>query len=300
MGTALAHRLRGAGYPVAAVISRSARSAKQLAAAVDADTASKALTALPRRVALLFLCVPDDQVRPVAQALAAHEHPWRRALVAHTSGVLPAAALHPLAEAGATTLSFHPLQAFAPATPPEAFDGIYVGLEGGTDALAAGEALAEALGARALPLSKASKTRYHLAASMASNFLVTLMALADDVLEEAASDSRGIDGADWLRPLVEGTLQNLGEAAPAAALTGPIARGDEDTVAAHLKALRARHPGLLPVYAALASETVRLAARTDRLAPATADRLLEQLSDALQQQPQAASDGGWERSNRLS
>jgi predicted short-subunit dehydrogenase-like oxidoreductase (DUF2520 family) len=315
MGTTLAHRLRGAGYPVATVLSRSARSAQTLATAVDAPTASTDLTDLPERARLVFLTVPDAQVTATARALAERRsHPWPHCLAAHTSGALPAAVLGPLAEAGATTLGFHPLQAFTRDTPPEAFDGICIGLEGAPDALAAGRSLAEALGARPLALPASAKTRYHLAASMASNFLVTLMAMAGDVLDDAldglpddapqglpddalgddASDSRifGNTGAtNPLLPLVQGTLRNVRDAAPEAALTGPIARGDEDTVSAHVEALRAHHPGFLPVYVALATETVRLAARTDRFPPAVTDRLLRLLADALEEEPGASHPG---------
>lgn len=101
---------------------------------------------------------------------------------------------------------------------------------------------------------------------------------------DAASDSPSIDeasDADLLGPLLEGTVRNLQGTAPAAGRTGPVARGDEDPLVAHLEALRRHHPGLLPVYAALTTETVRLAARTDRLSSAAADRLLDRLERAL-------------------
>ena len=283
VGTALAQRLQAAGYPIAAILSRSPRPARELAAEVGASCAATSLHALPQRVRMLFLCVPDDQVRVVAERLAGHPHPWKHCLVAHTSGALPAAALRPLAAQGATPLSFHPLQAFAQGAAADAFDGIYVALEGEAEALTAGRGLAEALAVETLELTAESKARYHLAASMASNFLVTLLAMAGEVLDDAVS--QGIDrgeGADWLRPLVEGTLHNLKENPPETALTGPVARGDEETVAAHLEALHQHHPGFVPVYAALATEAVRLAARADRLPSATADRLLQQFTEVLE------------------
>lgn len=287
VGSALAHRLRAVRYPVSAVLSRSARSARELASEVEASTASDALEALPRQVTLLFLCVPDDQVRPVAEALAAQAHPWVRCLVAHTAGALPAAALRPLAEVGATTLSFHPLQSFTAGATAEAFDGIYIGLEGTEEAVLAGRGLASALEVQAVAVPEEAKARYHLAASMASGFLVTLLALAGEVLNDALapSDSRTIDGAvegvDTLHPLLEGTLRNLRRSTPEAALTGPAVRGDEKTIAAHLRGLQAHHPGLVPVYVALTTEMVRLAVRADRLPATAADRLLDRLDDAL-------------------
>lgn len=296
VGAALARRLRAAGYPIEAVLNRSARAAQQLAAEVGAPVASSALEALPQQATLLFLCVPDDQVRSVAQALAGQKtHPWQHCLVAHTAGALPAAALHSLAEAGAATLSFHPLQAFTQGATAEAFDGIHVGLEGGEEALLAGRSLAEALDVHAFVVTEAQKVHYHLAASMASNFLVSLLALAGEVLDGARPplDSRGIDetaeGAERLRPLLEGTLRNVRDNSPEAALTGPAVRGDEETIAAHLQALDAHHPGLLPVYAALTTETVRLAARANRLSSAAADRLLNRLEAGMQSHSEVGS-----------
>ena len=287
VGGALARRLHMAGYPVTAVLSRSAQSAQQLAAAVEAPTASTTLRALPDPVRLLFLCVPDDQVRLVAQTFADHSHPWKRCLVAHTSGALPAAALHPLQEKGAATLSFHPLQAFDQEARADAFDGIYIGLEGSDEALAMGRTLAEALNVESFVLSEEKKERYHLAASIASNFLITLLDLARNVLDEALSHNDSHNNnkdvrADRLRPLVEGTLRNLERSSPSTALTGPVARGDGETIRAHLHALRRHHPDLVPVYAALTAETVHLATRADRLSSQEADRILDLLSEALE------------------
>lgn len=279
VGSALARGLKAADYPVAAIISRTAGPARRLAAEVGAPVASAALGDLPASASFLFCCVPDDQIRPVAEELARLPRNWRTHLVAHTSGARTTDALAPLATVGATVLSFHPVQAFTEDIPPEVFDGIYVGLEGEEEALVTGRRLAEVLGARAVSLSKEAKTRYHLAASMASNFTVTLMALAGDVLVEAGLDRD--EAIALLQPLVEGTLRNLGGAAPEEALTGPVARGDEGTVVSHLEALREHHSDLLPTYASLATETVRLAARAGRLSSETTDRLLEKLGASL-------------------
>ena len=197
----------------------------------------------------------------------------------HTSGALTAGVLAPVAEAGAAVGSWHPLQTFTASKATEAFDGIYVALEGDAPAVEAGRQLARSLGARTLALAPEAKVRYHLAASMASNYLVTLLALVAEVLGDVGLGRQ--EAAALVRPLVDGTWRNLATLLPEDALTGPIVRGDAETVAGHLEALRRHLPHLVPVYAALGVEAVRLSARSGRLDDEDAQRLLDVLHAAL-------------------
>jgi len=279
VGTALARRLAERGYPVRAVLSRTADSARALADRVGAAVGSDETSALPGDVRLLFLCVPDDAIESVAAALAEwREHPWARTVVGHTSGARTAAVLAPLAEAGAATFSFHPLQTFAPGTPPAAFEDIVVTVEGDDDAVLAGKGLARRLGARPLVLSAADKARYHCAAALASNGLVALMGAVQEILSSAGGDE---EASDLLSPLVEQTWENLKEGTPEGVLTGPVVRGDRDTVAAHLAALQEKSPHLVPLYAALSTEMARLAVRSGRLDDASAEAVLRRLRSAI-------------------
>ena len=280
LGGVLARRLKACGYRVEAVLSRTQAHARTLAEAVEAPVASASLGDLPAAVRLVFCCVPDDAVGAVARVLGPVRRDWGGTVVVHTSGALPAAALYNLGEQGASLLSFHPLQTFTAASPPTVFDGIYVALEGDAEAVALGRRVAEDLGARSVVLAPEAKTRYHLAASMASNFFVTLMALVDEVLGSIDLDRR--EGAALMRPLVEGTWQNLAGHLPEDTLTGPIVRGDRRTVATHLDALKEHLPHLIPIYAALGVEAVRVAVRSSRLAPEAARPLLDLLHAALE------------------
>jgi len=280
LGRVLARRLAARGYRVEAVLSRTAARARALAAQVKAPVASAALADLPAGVPLVFCCVPDDAVGAVARALQRVRSDWSGTTVAHTSGALTAAVLYPLGEQGAALLSFHPLQTFTPASRPDIFEGIYIVLEGDAEAVALGVRVAGDLGALSFTLAPEAKMRYHLAASMASNFFVTLMALVGEVLADAGIDRR--QGAALMQPLVEGTWRNLARRLPEEALTGPIARGDCRTVAAHLDALADHLPHLIPVYAALGAEAVRVAVRSGRLAPDEAQRMLDTLHTALE------------------
>ena len=280
LGSALAQRLAARGYVVEAILSRTAARARALAATVKAPVASEALDDLPDGVGFVFCCVPDDAIGTVARRLGAARSDWSGTTVAHTSGALTAAALYPLGEQGAARLSFHPLQTFTPASPPGVFDGIYVVLEGDAEAVALGTRVAGDLGAESLTLAPEAKMRYHLAASMASNFFLTLMALVGEVLADAGIDRR--QGAALMQPLVEGTWRNLIRHLPEDVLTGPIARGDRRTVSAHLDALADHLPHLIPVYAALGAEAVRVAIRSGKLDPDDAQQVLDTLHAALE------------------
>lgn len=282
VGSALALRFSQAGFRVEAVLSRQAAQAQALAAQVGAPVASQRLADLPPAATLVCCCVPDEALALLAADLALLPHPWSDTLVLHLSGALTADVLQPLAARGALLLSFHPLQSFPAGSGPDRFDGITVAVEGSRDAADAGQRLARALGLSALVLSPEDKARYHLAAALASNGFVTLLALASEILA-----SIGIDrtrGMALLRPLVEGTWQGLGHSLPEDALTGPVARGDAVTVSLHQQELADHLPHLLPVYVALAAETVRVAVRGGQLSGAEARDVLDVLHRALEPQ----------------
>lgn len=285
VGTTLARALAACGYRVQAVLSRAGRSAQALAERVGVPVAASMGEgdALPAEVRLVLTCVPDDAIEAVAETLAALDHPWTDTIVAHTSGARTADALGRLAQKGAATLSFHPMQTFSAETDPDAFEGIVVGLEGDDRAVAAGKTLARALGARPLRLSAEDKVRCHCAAALASNGLVALTAVVEEVL--AATDiggtSRG-SASELVGPLVEQTWANLKRGTPEGVLTGPVARGDEETVRAHLDALAEATPHLRPLYVALSTEMVRVAVRGGTLTRNQAEGLLGTLREAAE------------------
>ncbi len=285
VGTALARRLAARGAPVQAILSRDAADAHALADRVDAPVAADQAIALPEDIRLVMLCVPDDALPTVADRLAAVSHPWASTIVGHTSGARTAEALAPLAHEGAATLSFHPLQTFAPETPPTAFEDVVVGIEGDADAVSAGVALARGLGARPIRLTARSKALYHCAAALASNGLVALMAVVEEMLTAADIEDKDHSAVDLMAPLVEQTWDNLASGSPEDALTGPVARGDDATVDAHLGALQDEAPHLVPLYAALSTEMARTAVRGGQLDADAADTLLRILQKALQSPP---------------
>jgi predicted short-subunit dehydrogenase-like oxidoreductase (DUF2520 family) len=275
VGRVLAMRLSERGYPVLGVISRNRFRAEKVGQAAGAMVFSDRLGDLPSSTRLVVICVPDDELANVAEELARVGHAWKETVVMHTSGAQTADLLAPIAGCGATTLSFHPLQTFTATSPSSSFDDVFIGVEGSTKAVAAGIELAVNLGARFLVLTADVKARYHLAASLASNYLVTLVAMAQEILGSLEVDRQTAHA--MLEPLLVGTLANLGRLSPEDALTGPIVRGDLETIRQHGVALRRFQPHLVPVYAALAGESVRVAVRSSRLAPDQAEEVLDLL-----------------------
>ena len=185
---------------------------------------------------LVLICVPDDAIAEVASGLAVG--PW----VAHVSGATSLAALEPHSR----RFSLHPLQTFTRARGPEQLDGAWGAVTAETeDARAAGFRLAELLGLRAFELADAARPLYHAGAAIASNYLVTLHQVASDLFRAAGAPPEA------LVPLMQRTIENDFE------LTGPIERGDWETVESHRRAIREARPELEPLYDVLAEATAR-------------------------------------------
>jgi len=210
--------------------------------------------------AIALLCVPDAEIPAACDAVVAAEPDLR--FVGHTSGATGLTALAGATAAGARAFSLHPLQT----VPDESAE--LVGCPAaiaGTDeeALALAQDLAERLGMRPFEVTEESRAAYHAAASIASNFLVALEASAVELLE-AAGVADSDEARELLAPLVLRSAANWAESGPAA-LTGPIARGDEETVERHLAAIDGVAPELLDLYHALAARTRALAAEREEV-----------------------------------
>ncbi|MGH7498515.1 MAG: Rossmann-like and DUF2520 domain-containing protein, partial [Gemmatimonadales bacterium] len=187
-----------------------------------------------RGVSLVLIATPDSAIGETAAALAAQDAIGAEQVVLHLSGLLDRNALASLAPTGAGLGSFHPLQTISdPSTAPARLLGAYAGIEGDPRAVSEAESLAASLGMRPVRLTPELKPAYHAGAVFASNYVVALAGVA-----ERLARSAGVPEADALRlylPLLRSAAANL-DAGPVAALTGPIARGDADTVVAHLAA----------------------------------------------------------------
>ncbi|HSI82093.1 MAG TPA: DUF2520 domain-containing protein, partial [Solirubrobacterales bacterium] len=237
VGGAIAAAARRAGLDVA------------LAGRDDAlDAAGRAEAAL--------LCVPDAAIGDAAEAIAAAVPPLR--FVGHTSGATGLERLEPARRRGAATFSLHPLQTIpGPEAELAGAPCAVAGSDPGAERLAA--ALARRLGMEPFGVPEEHRAAYHAAASIASNFLVALQESAAGLLDRAGIE----DARELLSPLVLRTAANWAEHG-GEALTGPIARGDEATVANHLEAIDRVAPELRELYETLSERTRELARGSER------------------------------------
>lgn len=254
VGSALAARLAGRGYPVVAVSSLSRASARKLAQAADGCRVFGNNQAVADNAELVFITTPDDAIAPVAAEV--NWHPGQS--VVHCSGADSTDILQPAKEAGAKVGAFHPLQTFA--SPRQAIENI----PGSTFALEAEEPLlgtlkdmAAALDGQWVELKAKDKVLYHAAAVFACNYMVTLTKLATDLWQTFGVPPSQATQA--LVPLLRGTLHNIETIGIPNCLTGPIARGDIGTIAKHLDALKQTAPHLLSTYRELGRQTIPIA-----------------------------------------
>lgn len=204
---------------------------------------------------IVLISTPDDFIESTAAALAQCAWIGPQTLVLHCSGAKSREALAPLAQQGAQTASLHPVFAFADVdTSIQTLPGHLAAIEAEPAQRALTASLAAALGLQPFFLAAEHKARYHAALSISANYLVTLAGFAEDVLAPLGLPN------NQSRALVSGLMQqsfhNYQTLGPEAALTGPIVRGDRDTVATHLQALK---PEEVQLYQALGIATVRLA-----------------------------------------
>ncbi|WP_214467838.1 DUF2520 domain-containing protein [Microbacterium flavescens] len=190
---------------------------------------------------IVLLCVPDREIPDAATAVRGNA-----GYVGHTSGATP------VADSG-VDFGLHPLRAFVGDEGADAFAGIGCAVAGTTpEALQIAEELAVAVGGRPFEVRDDQRAGYHAAASLASNYLVTLEAAAER-LAEASGLPEGFRA--HLVPLVRGTVDNWAAHGPRDALTGPIVRGDEPTVDRQRAAVEASAPELLPLFDELTDRT---------------------------------------------
>ena len=255
LGRTLGRLAHDAGYAVVDVLCRDAAHARDAAGFIGGGRAVTDLAQLAPAECCL-LAVPDAAIADTAHELAEAGVVPAGALVFHASGAGETSLLAPLARCGARIGSLHPAFSFAdPARAVTGFGGTLCALEGEESVCVELERLAEALGGRPFRLAPGGKAAYHAALSMASNYLVTLNDLALNVAAQAGIEP--VVASQLVGGLMRQTLENVLALGPAAALTGPIVRGDTGTVARHLAVID--DALCADAYRAMGRATLRLA-----------------------------------------
>ncbi len=278
LATFLAVALHDAGFTITEIVARdsprSRRGARSLAAKVGARAVTAHSAALD--ATLFWFCVPDREIRGAASALAARvaahkkggvpskapsrlpskfpsKFPNKVRFALHSSGALLSRELEPLRQAGAAVASVHPLMTFVAGAHPS-LTGVPFAIEGDDAATRVARQIVRELGGENFSLPAARKAAYHAWATMTSPLLLAYLV----TLEEAAQ-AAGLTPEQARRkslPIITQTLANYSRLGPAQSFSGPLVRGDAETVAKHLAVLKKR-PGAREVYVALARAALR-------------------------------------------
>ena len=272
VGTTLGIAASRAGYTIAGLAGRDESRARAAADRIGPGIPVGSAAEIAPLGQLVLLCVPDDAIAAVAGDLASGNAVGDGAGVAHCSGALGSDELRPLRDCGAAVGSIHPLQTFPDVdSAVDRIEGTYFFIEGDDGAADALTGFASAVGGRPVRIATDAKLLYHASAVLASNYMV---ALQDAAL--SSSEAAGIDrgtATEALRPLLEATLANVVRDGPAAALTGPISRGDARLVARQVAAIEDASPELAKLYRAMGEWTIGLALRKGSIDADAADAL---------------------------
>lgn len=278
LGGALGWLLARAGYRVVAVTARTRRSALAAARFIGAGEPMTDVARAAAGAAIVLITTPDRAIRAVCERIARGGGLRPGVLVIHTSGAQTRELLDAAREAGARRAVIHPLQSVPAREQGVAnLPGSYFRVEADPGALRRVRAMVRALGGRELVLPRwqpgpQSAALYHAGAVAAANYLVTLLDFAARHLQALGADRQ--EALSAVLPLVRGTLANIERLGIPRALTGPIARGDVQTVAGHVAALQQRAPELLELYRLLARRTIPLAREQGGLTAQAAEKLL--------------------------
>ena len=250
LGSSLALALHQQGFRVVELIARDASNtaARKLARKINAKLSPIEKAEL--KADIVWICVPDDAIAPLASSLRTGK--WKGKTVLHASGALTADALHPLKSRGAAIASAHPMMSFV-RTAQTGFKDVWFALEGDRRAVTAARNLISALGAKSFTISADLKPLYHLFGGFLSPFLLTVLTAAEHLGREAGLPSRQLP--QIMRPIVMRTLENYFAKGAAASFSGPLLRGDVETIRKHVRAVRKLPESEL--YRALVREATR-------------------------------------------
>ncbi len=275
VGTAMGYLLSNAGYNITGIASRSLESAVKARDFIGQGEASTDLAGTARSAGIVLITTSDDAVRLVCEDIAGRDGFRPGSLVIHTSGALSVEALASAKHKGAVTVSMHPLQSLPSVQEAiKNMPGSYFCLESEDEtALDTARDMVRVFQGKELNIQLGGKPLYHAGAAVVSNFFVATIGFGLQLHESAGIDRQ--DSLNALLPLIQGTLKNIEKIGIPAALTGPIARGDAQTVEDHLAAISRESPDLLGLYCELGKYTVKLAREKGTLKEHDAQKIIE-------------------------
>jgi predicted short-subunit dehydrogenase-like oxidoreductase (DUF2520 family) len=268
VGIALGHVLQNKGFAVVAVASRREESLELARNYIPGKCLyTKNVAEVVQEADVIAVTTQDREIHAVAQEIFRRADNLDRKLFFHTSGAHPATELSPLEQKGAILGSLHPLQTF-----PDVNSGIvalprtYVFIEGDEKAIPVLDLLASTIGFKAVRIEGKNKVLYHLSAVFVCNLLTALMHTGEGIVSRI-----GIDLAPFF-PIIETTLRNIEKKGPLLSLTGPVLRGDAETVASHIEAIKGMEPQQT-VYRMLSLVALEMARERKTLKPEQMEKL---------------------------
>ncbi|HET7153012.1 MAG TPA: DUF2520 domain-containing protein [Candidatus Kapabacteria bacterium] len=273
-GSTVGRALRGAGYPIACVVSHNERSARTLAKELRAPVASTELHGIPSQSNFILISTGDDAIAGVARDLAKTRSNFRETVIVHLSAALTRDVLAPLHKKGAMTLALHPAFPFASRNVPASrLRNIGWAVECTPKDFGLATKIVESLHGVPVRIPPKNKILYHAGCSVASNFLVVLIDAATQLFREAGLSPRDAD--KLLQPLIAETLNNVWSDPGIPInkkLTGPIARGDAGTLQKHLRALK-KFGGIEQMFRALSRSAFAIAKKNKNIPAAKLNAL---------------------------
>lgn len=258
VGSVLAYHFRKLNFPIAGIVEKSEKRQSILKDYFPKDIIQPAAT--PEIISnsdIIFISVQDDQIASIVQNLADLNIDLFQKVFTHTSGAYSSAILNPLKEKKAFISSAHPIFSFGSDLPNRtSLKGVYFDLDGDALAINKLKEVILKIGGCTLNVSPDQKLAVHLAAVFYSNFFTGLAQNAQVILRKAGIPDENL----WkpFLPLIQATLENLSSQPPAAALTGPLKRGDIQTVERHLQFIAENLPAVLPMYIEISRSILEL------------------------------------------
>ena len=265
VGSAVAKRLYAAGYQLTVVVSRHRQRAIEACQFIGcpSDVATDKL-APANSAELLLIAVPDDRIQSVARQIQSNCDSKKPRSLIHFSGLHPASIMRS-SDRPTTLLSLHPLLPFANREKGyKALDQCPCAIESDVrQGILLGKELATAMGGIPFTVAADKKALYHAAACISSNYVVTLIAVARNLLIQCGIGKE--QATPLLLPLMRAAFTNVEELGVEQGLTGPIVRGDTGTVIKHLQQLKNEAPEILNLYRSLGIETATIGEQSQRL-----------------------------------
>ena len=259
----LSYALHNNGYIISGIASRRKSSAEELANKLNTKWSTK-----PEEIVndanIIFITTQDKEIEGMVKNLCIRKVINRSQLVVHTSGLLTAKVLGCVEKFGALPLSIHPCLSFADRFyKADEMQGVFFAIEGGKEAVKRGRAIVRKIGGKPFTITSVKKPLYHLALVFASNLFVGIEDIAVELLQKCGIKKR--DALKLIQPLVVATEKNIFEKGTLDALTGPIERGDVDTIKKHLALLKKQKRSFDNIYKELSEYLLTMVKKRGKL-----------------------------------